>query len=124
MKKISEPRVRLINPQTKRKKYYNAKELAIIKWEMIRDERPLGDEVYNSSYIRGTYVTYYHPLLSQLQSSCAYCHLYIKGNCVGCPLYLEGMYNCLYHTHPYFTWLHHGQTKDQAQEVLDLILSK
>jgi hypothetical protein len=106
----SKLRVKLRNPETNRMKYYDAKKLAILKWEMtIKNNRKYIDEIKT------------HPLLSQLKNSCAYCHLFIP-YCINCPLYLENIGGCIFPEHPYTKYVI-NRNKRNAQKVLDLIIN-
>lgn len=91
-----------------------AKEWAVKKWQYIVDND-------GSSYglLRA------HPELRDFSNNCSYCQMYIENSmstiCTGCPLLLNDL-RCTYVGHPYLDWVK-DSTKENAQKVLDLILS-
>jgi hypothetical protein len=89
-----------------------AKELCILKWEYI---------VENGGSEEG--LTENYPRLRDLKAECAYCELYVKYRCDGCPIQPEMQINrlgCFNREHPYNVW-YYDSTKSNAQAVLDLI---
>ena len=94
-----------------------AKELAIKKWQYI---------VYNDGLNNGLLSK--HPELGEFPSHCSYCELFasLEYSCEGCPIRPTYVSHfelgcCMYH-HPFYIWCN-SRTKENAQAVLDLIIS-
>jgi hypothetical protein len=91
-----------------------SKALSIKKWKWIVD---------NNGKYKG--LTDAMPELKELVSECSFCEVYFSTfqMCRYCPLANDNFVGCPNTMHPYSIW-RNDQTKENAQDMLNLILLK